>query len=647
MSKIKWKPILSLLLLVLLPAVLASSSQWPDVGLLESTTLSNDLPTVDLTNVDTEFRLATLMTATGGGLSEQELKCSSGNHAIETELGKSGFSVGFSDFSLTLYPEGSVAGGLIVVGLSLDSSAGSFTLGSTAGLTIDSGSASNSNAVQLTGSFNNINAALATLVYTPADGFSGSARIGVYLSGYNVLSSECSLEAAVTVKKIDDIPDPIKCSIKLISLPEPCSDLDTQLLSDIGEVTHYPHRFKWDESSKKDEVTSAYFTINAGTDLPAVRRLLATASPTEIFNTILGLSADQVKGTTYLKYADLGSLEQQCSDGSWRANCSGSSPFSWFLPVVIAASAVGFILLLIASYCLVRKIRNHNANKLAEKEAAVNANNAPLAAGSAAAAKQYLYSAPGEGGMHEFSTSDPKSIHFISEVAIQEKSTSIDPMRASKNMREEELLTEPVLVGADEKAAAELAKSNAEQSKAEYSANHDTSVSNKPKYSAAGSSANGSRHFFYVDENKVDNSTSSANSNSSILAQREESRRNSQGSTAHFKYSDDARDLASKSSSSHLPILPPNTPVSKQKDAFKSTSSLDLSTNGAQRHEGQISAAASTDRSETSSNSTSRTSSGSTAAFVVQANKDKKAPLAVVKPSSGSNSPVRAPQQAN
>lgn len=628
---------------------------------LQTLTLDNTTPVID------SSRYISLLGATGsiGEGDPQSLQCNIGVPLVTNYLqGNAPTPVPINIFSLTLLPLGSIPSGLISISLQLDS-AGTFSITTPTGASVGG-------TVSFQGSLSDINAALSTLVYTPAIGFTGDAEIKVGLSGYNIVSSSCSVIINVSILS------PLMVQVDLLSIPEELSNgVSGGLVIDLSSVTgELADRFKivsCNVNQDKSQITCT-FEILPVVGGPARRLLLSASSPTDIFNALTSLTSSDVGNTQYLKYADLNSWRRECSDGSFALNCtSGIFTFlgfsGWILYCILAAFGVAFILLIVSMVYCVKKCHQRAEAKHEAKQNDINnkdnTKNNNLSVAAIGAAKQYIYTPPTADNIGEFSSSDPKSINFISEVAIQEKSTSIDPTREKLN--EDELISEPVLVGEDEKAAAEFAKSKLEQSKSEHSANssnnkHNNSLSSKPKYSGINGSTGSTRHFYYIDDNKSnESSNNSSNSNTSILAQREESRRNSLGSQAHFKYTDDNDNIQSRSrsnsqpvinlnntltNSNNLPILP-STPVSKQCEGFKSTGSLDLSKSNNNKQPSEHNSRATTNATDSASHSdnnsrnTSSSSSSSPLNMVKSAEnivnntnkiKEKKSPLKVVKP---------------
>ena len=214
------------------------------------------------------------------------------------------------------------------------------------------------------------------------------------------------------------------------------------------------------------------------------------ASSQDVYVQLAGLQVTAVLTTSYLRYADLSSWMEQCSDMVFRANCyaSQSSQSSWMLPLIISASVAGFLLCCALTVFAVRRYYTAPAKDKALEEFTL-----PTAGGSS---KQYIYSPPTVGKELDAEISRHEEVSDVTIVGAA--NSGIDPHTQSSHSGRDEEISEPVIVESEAEAA-ELAKGLSDSRTQQDALSADLEDDEK-EFSATGSVSGQSRHFYYVDE---------------------------------------------------------------------------------------------------------------------------------------------------
>ena len=236
------------------------------------------------------------------------------------------------------------------------------------------------------------------------------------------------------------------------------------------------------------------------------------ATSQAVYLQLAGLATLDVLSTSYLRYADLSSWLEQCSDLVFRAVCttsSSSSDSSWMLPLIISASAAGFLLLCALTVLAARRYWSTPSSK---DDKTLEDFTLPSATATGAA-KQYIYSPPTAG--KELDAEISRADEEVADVVLVAGNAGIDPHTAkgvAAGMAEEEI-SEPVIVESEAEAA-ELAKQGDLHASTQRSADSLYDDEEKELSVNSASASGQSRHFYYVDES-VQQTELSANSNSS------------------------------------------------------------------------------------------------------------------------------------
>ena len=242
------------------------------------------------------------------------------------------------------------------------------------------------------------------------------------------------------------------------------------------------------------------------------------ATSQDVYLQLAGLATADVLSTSYLRYADLTSWLEQCSDLVFRPVCtstSSSSSDSWMLPLIISASAAGFLLLCALTVLAARRYWSAPSSK---DDKTLEDFTLPSAT-AGGVAKQYIYSPPTAG--KELDAEISRVDEEVSDVVLVAGNAGIDPHTAAgagAGLAEDEI-SEPVIVESEAEAA-ELAK----QSDLHVSARSTDSLydEEEKELSVNSASASGqSRHFYYVDDS-VQRSELSTNSSTNSSSSRSE-----------------------------------------------------------------------------------------------------------------------------
>ena len=331
-----------------------------------------------------------------------------------------------------------------------------------------------------------------------------SAEVGLVLSGSSTGSSSTGNGLPV------DQSNAVRASV---SFPAPFTvanmrDFKLGLVQDLAAVTGEPaSRFNVEQVTT-NTLTGAT-TVILDIWVPVAD---GEATSQNVYLQLAGLATADVLSTSYLRYADLTSWLEQCSDLVFRAVCDStdsSSSSSWMLPLIISASAAGFLLLCALTVLAARRYWSAPSSK---DDKTLEDFTLPSAT-AAGAAKQYIYSPPTAG--KEMDAEISRADETVSDVVLVAGTAGIDPHTAASvgaGLAEDEI-SEPVIVESEAEAA-ELAKQSDLHTASQRSA--DSLYDNDDKeVSVNSASASGqSRHFYYVDES-VQRSELSTNSNSS------------------------------------------------------------------------------------------------------------------------------------
>jgi hypothetical protein len=259
-------------------------------------------------------------------------------------------------------------------------------------------------------------------------------------------------------------------------------DFKQGLVQDLAFVTGEPAaRFNVEQVTTN--AANGLTTVIIDIWVPLAR---SEASSQSVYEQLAALSLSDVLSTSYLRYADLSSWLEQCSDLVFRPTCSASSSSSaaWMLPLIIAASAAGFLLCCALTVLAVRRYYAAPA----KDDKTVDDFTLPGAAG---VAKQYIYSPPTAGKELDAEISRSE----VSDVTIV--ASNIDPHTAGSLHTGDEEISEPVIVESEAEAA-ELAKLSDSQQTSQRSAVDSIQEDDEKELSV--SAAGQSRHFYYVDD---------------------------------------------------------------------------------------------------------------------------------------------------
>ena len=279
-----------------------------------------------------------------------------------------------------------------------------------------------------------------------------------------------------------------------VTFPAPFSivnmkDFKQGLVADLAALSGQPAaRFNVEQvtTNSQNGLTTVILDIWVPTDSQE-------ADSQSVYLQLAALTTTEVLQSSYLRYADLSSWMEQCSDLVFRATCSSSSSqSSWMLPLIISASVAGFLLLCALTVFAVRRFYSAPA----KDDKALAEFTLPSASG---AAKQYIYSPPTAGKEVDAELSRHEE---VSDVTIVAGNGGIDPHSSQSASGADEEISEPVIVESEAEAA-ELAKhSDLGHSRSGESLPQEADEEEKESEMSMtrGSVSGQSRHFYYVDQ---------------------------------------------------------------------------------------------------------------------------------------------------
>ena len=298
-----------------------------------------------------------------------------------------------------------------------------------------------------------------------------------------------------------------------VSFPSPFTvanmrDFKLGLVQDLAAVTGEPaSRFNVEQVTTNTLTGATSVILDIWVPVAA-----GEATSQDVYLQLAGLHTADVLSTSYLRYADLTSWLEQCSDLVFRAVCdssSSSSSDSWMLPLIISASAAGFLLLCALTVLAARRYWSTPSSK---DDKTLEDFTLPSATATGAA-KQYIYSPPTAG--KELDAEISRADEEVSDVVLVAGNAGIDPHTAASvgaGLAEDEI-SEPVIVESEAEAA-ELAKQSDLHTASQRSADSLYDDDEKEVSVNSASASGQSRHFYYVDES-AQRSELSTNSNSS------------------------------------------------------------------------------------------------------------------------------------
>ena len=289
-------------------------------------------------------------------------------------------------------------------------------------------------------------------------------------------------------------------------------DFKQGLVQDLASASGQPaSRFNIEQvtTNSQNGLTTVIVDIWVPTDA-------SQANSQSVYLQLAALSTTAVLTTSYLRYADLSSWLEQCADLVFRATCSSSpsSSSGWQLPLIIAASAAGFLLLCALTVLAVRRFYSAPA----KDDKTLEDFTLPSAGG---VAKQYIYSPPTAGKELDAEMSKHDQ---VSDVTIVAGNSGIDPHTASQSHAGagDEEISEPVIVESEAEAAELAARSDlhsAQSRTAGSSLPADFEDEEKELSMTRGSVSGQSRHFYYVDDS-VKGSVTEVSTTSNSLSSR-------------------------------------------------------------------------------------------------------------------------------
>ena len=354
-------------------------------------------------------------------------------------------------------------------------------------------------------------------------------------------------------------------------------DFKQGLVQDLASVTGQPSaRFYVEQvtTNSQNGLTTVIIDIWVPTDA-------SQAGSQSVYLQLAALSTTAVLDTTYLRYADLSSWLEQCSDLVFRAVCasSASSSSSWMLPLIISASVAGLLLLCALTALAVRRFYSAPA----KDDKALSDFTLPTAGG---VAKQYIYSPPTAGKELDAEMSKHDE---VSDVTIVAGNSGIDPHTASslQGGAGDEEISEPVIVESEAEAAelAQRSDLHSGQSKSAASASlpADLDEEEKELSMTRGSVSGQSRHFYYVDDS-VKGSRTEVSTTSSSLSSRSSDTAEAQSTTGRTPRASVSQAVAAPQSKSHFRVSAgPASDEARDRSASASVSSRSATPSAAGR----------------------------------------------------------------
>ena len=376
------------------------------------------------------------------------------------------------------------------------------------------------------------------------------------------------------------------------------ADFKQAFINDLSQLTGQSvDRFNVESVTALDGAATVIFDIWVNTS--------SSQPPSQsVYDELRSLSLIDVLSTTYIRYADLSTWLEQCSDLVFRSDCAsdsssssgGSSSGFLTLPVIIGIAAGAACLLCCLAVLIVRRCTSQSSAK------SIDTMPVPQLTG-----KQYIYQPETNNAPQSQSKRSSLSASSVSDASnvTDDMVSDVTIIAPTQNQQatttfEEEMLSEPVIVE-NEAEAAELAKLpslSTDRRSAAAAAADDMNDREDSRASVSGSS----RHFYYVDDSRADGSVTSRTDIPSISepsvtrssvsggashfriggaarAQREDSvsrtaqsTRASTGSGMHFRYNEDSMAEPSVSATPSMPTL--NEPPSPRSTTFSTHSTL-------------------------------------------------------------------------